>query len=281
MAALGLWLWSNPRAFGTANSCAIDSASTVILGNRVRLRSSTLRAWSIAIYSLFLAPGFNLILPMGLFLGMIIWAHRGGQNRDNEAPYLKLGAPQSTSGSEVPTRGAPILSRAAWNAWYTRLRSSPGILAIFAGLFILFVINIIFMLDIELTLRQNRHLQDAGDSESVWTFGQILAMILLVLPLRDVLRTLLARYAQQREEEHILFLIHSRKVAWENIIQGKVSPKTIQDLFKNGVDVNQKIGGRSFRGMDSIDSNFTQIPSLKPDFRWRHAGRIRSWLAFF
>ncbi|KAJ7273996.1 hypothetical protein C8J57DRAFT_249710 [Mycena rebaudengoi] len=73
MAAFGIWLWSSPRSFGSANMCAIDNASTFILGNRVPLHSDALRAWSIAIYSLFLLPpGLNLFLPLTLFLGLCL-----------------------------------------------------------------------------------------------------------------------------------------------------------------------------------------------------------------
>ncbi|KAJ7906542.1 hypothetical protein B0H13DRAFT_1880518 [Mycena leptocephala] len=35
MAFLGLWLWKDPALFGTANSCAIEKASTVILGHAI------------------------------------------------------------------------------------------------------------------------------------------------------------------------------------------------------------------------------------------------------
>jgi hypothetical protein len=53
---------------------------------------------------------------------------------------------------------------------------------------VLCAINIIFMVDIELTLRHNR-----PSDESAWTFGQILAMLLLVLPIRDVIEATIAR----------------------------------------------------------------------------------------
>jgi hypothetical protein len=53
-----------------------------------------------------------------------------------------------------------------------------------SGLVLLVIINIIFVIDIELTLSRNKpsHLDD-GDN--VWGFGQVLALLLLVLPLRD------------------------------------------------------------------------------------------------
>ncbi|KAJ6514063.1 ankyrin repeat-containing domain protein [Mycena vulgaris] len=234
MAALGIWLWSDPRAFGftDANSCTIDSASTMILGNPVQLGSRGLRAWSIAIYSLFLAPGLNLILPMGLFLGLIILGHNW-RRRPNPPPPSSVGHPRRKSEDgpkTVVSLAINLLHRfqLEWTAWYTRLRGSPGILAIFAGLGILFTINLVFVVDIELILRQNRVLQ--GTAESAWTFGQILAMLLLVLPLRDLLETFLARQEEQRRNEHTASL--------SNAITEEVTMKTILDLIKTGANVN-------------------------------------------
>jgi hypothetical protein len=63
---------------------------------------------------------------------------------------------------------------------YTRARIWP----IKAGLGFLLAINIIFMANIETTLHQAGKQQDAGELD--WTFGQTLALLLLILPLRDV-----------------------------------------------------------------------------------------------
>jgi hypothetical protein len=51
------------------------------------------------------------------------------------------------------------------------------------GLALLVGVNIIFLVDIELTLSRNKHIQVAGDN--LWGFGQVLALLLLVVPLRD------------------------------------------------------------------------------------------------
>jgi hypothetical protein len=48
---------------------------------------------------------------------------------------------------------------------------------------LLVIINSIFLVDIELTLSRNKHFQLAGDE--LWGSGQVLALLLLVLPLRD------------------------------------------------------------------------------------------------
>jgi hypothetical protein len=64
-------------------------------------------------------------------------------------------------------------------------RKTPSIVPTVIGLVLLLVINIIFLDNIELTLLQ-------ASSEPGWTFGQILAMLLLVLPLRDLVETFLS-----------------------------------------------------------------------------------------
>jgi hypothetical protein len=51
------------------------------------------------------------------------------------------------------------------------------------GLMCLAIINILFIVDIELTLRRNKGNQTNGDDK--WGFGQVLALLLLVVPLRD------------------------------------------------------------------------------------------------
>ncbi|KAJ7206790.1 ankyrin repeat-containing domain protein [Mycena pura] len=146
MAALGIWLWSHPRSFATSPFYDIP------------LRSSTLRVLSLVIYSLFLAPGLNLVIPTVLFLTIFIVCRRWhSEQRDS-----------------LQTFPAP-----------------PSIFPAVVGTVILCVINLVFLIDIELTLHHNRVRQ--GSSESTWSFGQILAMLLLVLPMRDVWNATIAR----------------------------------------------------------------------------------------
>ncbi|KAJ7900863.1 ankyrin repeat-containing domain protein [Mycena leptocephala] len=210
MAGLGIWLWSNPTTFGTHN-CPINEISTSILGQSVPLRSGQLRRWSIAIYSLFLLPGFNLILPMGLFLGLFLGYQTFHKHVDRKTPSI------------VPT---------------------------VIGLVLLLAINIIFLVDIELTLLQ-------ASGESGWSFGQILAMLLLVLPLRDLVETFLsrrekqrikelARHEMQRQEELASRETQRKKEHTQllrNAIKDKATPETILALLSNGADVNTVVEG--------------------------------------
>jgi hypothetical protein len=72
MAALGIWLWSHPTTFGNSEPCAIKSISIIIIGNRVPFSSAGLHVASLVIYSIFLVPGLNLVIPMVAFLGLYI-----------------------------------------------------------------------------------------------------------------------------------------------------------------------------------------------------------------
>lgn len=169
MAALGIWLWSIPQSFGTidSSSCAIENAYLAILGFSVRLGSSALRIVSLVVYALFLLPGLNLFLPMAVPLAAYFWHHNHIAKRCASQRRL-LDSPQTS------------------------------VLAIRAGLTVLLAVNVVFIVDIELTLRRNCHLQD-GEDEARWQFGQILAMLLVSMPLRDIAETILAR----REKRHV------------------------------------------------------------------------------
>ncbi|KAJ7608600.1 ankyrin repeat-containing domain protein [Mycena polygramma] len=156
MAALGVWLWSHPQRFSASTFC--ETASTVILNHPVPLRSLGLRVSSLVIYSVFLVPALNLIVPAGLFLAIFI-LHRAWREFGR---YI---------GDKIPL--------------------NPSIFPTVIGMTILCSINVVFLLDIELTLFRNRAVHSAG--EATWTFGQILALLLLVLPLRDIWITTIAR----------------------------------------------------------------------------------------
>jgi hypothetical protein len=59
--------------------------------------------------------------------------------------------------------------------------TKPSVVPVYIGLMFLLAVNIVFIADIEATIAHHTVFD-----ESQWTFGQTLAMLLLVLPLRDV-----------------------------------------------------------------------------------------------
>jgi hypothetical protein len=198
MSSLGIWLWSNPGSFGKSKSCAIESASIVIVGKHVPLGSKALHTWSLLIYSLFAAPGVNLVVPMSIFLGMYIgyqaW-HRSHPHDSNmlQSECSPSAMPDPSDEPNPPSqslfslrfilhliKSAVFRLHRVFQAWYNHSHSDLSIFPVVSSMIILFAINVIFVVDIELTLRQNHNLQDSNESN--WTFGQTLAMFLLVMP---------------------------------------------------------------------------------------------------
>lgn len=191
MAALGIWLWISPQRFGSSeeSTCITQVANLAIVGAHVRFGSPVLRIFSLLLYSLFLIPGLNLLIPVMLFLSL----HCSYHKRLGETPLLPHWQRTTPSSpirpSSSPTR--PRASSSQVNAGNSQipLSSVPGrpaatrALPVCVGLGFLLVVNVIFITDIELTIRRNAHLQVPGESE--WGFGQILALLLLYLPLRD------------------------------------------------------------------------------------------------
>lgn len=74
----------------------------------------------------------------------------------------------------------------------------------------LFVINLATMLEIEFTLRENAHLQ--VEEMGVWDFGQILAMVTVMMPAKDLFRAISAariETATAHEDDTTLLPINS------------------------------------------------------------------------
>ncbi|KAJ7494368.1 ankyrin repeat-containing domain protein [Mycena galericulata] len=206
MAALGIWLWSHPNSFGTSVPCTIGVPSTVILGHSVPLVSSRLRSWSIAIYSLFLVPRLNLVLPIALFVYpfLFYWAVQQKLIQvDQESPL-----------------------------------SGPSTRPVAIGLVFLFLIDLIFLVDIELTLLYNQRLR--ASSESAWTFGQIVALLLLLLPVQDMLETLSRSPEAERQEAAAE---KSQMMLCRSIRDQQTDHELILDLCKAGADVNTVVDG--------------------------------------
>lgn len=237
MSALGIWVWRNPRVFGHAplgSGCTTEHSSYIILGKHIPMKSNALRIVSLVIYAIFLAPGFNLLLPMSVFLGLIFMyrAYHGprhanynkvdpssrGSLRTQQDPTVKMGLPQSHSQGLV---GRSLLSL---QAWY-----NPFLFPIIAGMVLLFAINIVFLINIELTLWDNRFLRPTSrENESTWSFGQTLAVLLLVLPLRD-LRIFGAR--------------RNFTSSMQNAVRWHASTDVLRDLVRRGANVNVRAEG--------------------------------------
>jgi hypothetical protein len=97
-------------------------------------------------------------------------------------------------------------------------------------------INVLFIVDIELTLSRNREYQT--DEERQWGFGQILALLLLVVPLRDAwnaLRDIRNRFQQRFEQ---LFQTEAEaKPVGETV-------KALDELVTDGANPRKPLSGR-------------------------------------
>jgi len=99
----------------------------------------------------------------------------------------------------------------------------------------LVAINVLFIIDIELTLRRNK--ENQTDEERQWGFGQILALLLLVVPLRDAwnaLQDIRNRFQQQFEQ------------LFQTVAEAKPLTETIEHLrklVKAGANPQKPISG--------------------------------------
>jgi hypothetical protein len=111
------------------------------------------------------------------------------------------------------------------------------------GLACLAVINIILLVDIELTLRRNK--RDQSHEEDEWGFGQVLALLLLVVPLRDFVTSILD--IQEKVERQRLAEAELRRVFTEHLQQAIITDTfdghDFKDLIERGANPNVELGG--------------------------------------
>jgi hypothetical protein len=172
--AVGIWLWSHPVTFGDST----PSCNSAVFGAQVTFMSKGLQAWSLLIYSIVLLPGFNLIIPAALFFGSysVVKCVIG--------PWRVVEHLQPAGGhsSDQMETQCPKLAR------YHGLQSR---LPVILGLAMLVAINIFFVVDTEAALVVNASLLMPGDS--VWGFGQTLAVLLVLVTFRELLETIWER----------------------------------------------------------------------------------------
>jgi hypothetical protein len=111
------------------------------------------------------------------------------------------------------------------------------------GLVCLAVINVIFLVDIELTLSRNKRIQSREADE--WGFGQVLALLLLVVPLRDFAKSILEiqrRSREQKEHANGEFVNHLRDAVRDDTFEGH----DFRTLIEQGADCNAQVEGICF-----------------------------------
>ncbi|KAJ7686399.1 ankyrin repeat-containing domain protein [Mycena rosella] len=205
---------------------------------------------SLLMYSLVLIPGFNLIPPFLFFLTLHI-SYNWSRGRHGTfwkwgdkalGPILKVCTLRGSQPSSDAEKGNPSqLSAdpavAPSDGSHPPPKSPPRNACLIVGLIFLVAFNILFIVDIELTLRRNKGGQN-GDAE--WGFGQVLALLLLVIPLRDTwgalkeIRENLKSIQGQFEE---LFLREC---------QATPAVKELEHLIKRGANVNIRTADPTF-----------------------------------
>jgi hypothetical protein len=113
------------------------------------------------------------------------------------------------------------------------------------GLVSLVVVNIIFIIDIELTLRRNKG--DQNGDETAWGFGQVLSLLLLIIPLRDAWGALQEireqlKSDQEQEEKLRQEKLKGVQTQFDEFLRRecRATPavEELEHLIQNGADFN-------------------------------------------
>ncbi|KAH8813939.1 hypothetical protein DL96DRAFT_507756 [Flagelloscypha sp. PMI_526] len=119
----------------------------------------------------------------------------------------------------------PIIPIIVFHIIWKRQPTSQRIVPCILGLALLAIVNIIFIVDTEVMLHSNT----AEDEDLAWTFGQTLALLLLLVPLRDLAETFLMIREKKRKEEHTYLLR-------EAVEKGETG--TMKKLVESGANPN-------------------------------------------
>jgi hypothetical protein len=176
MAAIGIWFWSSPALFGAVQHDPLDP----------KILACT--SMSLLRHTISLSSSPLRVVSLGIYAFFV-------------APGLNLLLP-----------AAVFL---ALHIVYHHLKPpkddvKPDAVPVYIGLTFLLAVNIVFMVDIETTIYRHKVLD-----ESTWTFGQTLAILLLVLPLRDVFVFVIQVRKEKRHKECRMTCTRKLKVALE------------------------------------------------------------------
>ncbi|KAG6859797.1 hypothetical protein C0995_003866, partial [Termitomyces sp. Mi166 len=95
------------------------------------------------------------------------------------------------------------------------------------GLGVLGLIDAILLIDIEATLSKNSNLVETG--ETAWTFGQTLAILVLLVPLCDLLESVLDQGAQKQRRHLLLSAVNGAKGMVEVLLDLEMEKKDLSE----------------------------------------------------
>jgi hypothetical protein len=163
MAVIGIWFWSSPALFESRQHQRPE-APVYLHCTSTHVLGQTISLTSPPLRAMSLVI-YSLFLIPGLNLlapaALFLAAHIGYHRMMNRADNAKL--------SVVP---------------------------VVTGLSLLLAINVVILIDIETTITRHQ-----VNEEALWTFGQTLAVLLLVLPLRDVIGFIMHVRKEKRHEK--------------------------------------------------------------------------------
>lgn len=176
LAGFGLWFWATVDTFGAAAQCAPRlSISHLILGRSIAVTSRALRIISLTIYAAIAFPGLNVVVLGGMMMACAFFLAL--------MPGLVIKCTLSIMSRILPQ---PLEAPSLW-------RSMVG----HFSLYLLLSVNIVMVADTEAMVTLTKPFVKPGESE--WTFGQTLALLLLMLPLLEFIRS----WVKQPREERL------------------------------------------------------------------------------
>jgi hypothetical protein len=162
---VGIWLWKTVKTFGDQQECTPLTVSGVF-GKNISVLNATLRRVSLAIYWIAALPFVNLLI---VFL----------------AALVALG-----------------LMACVYSAirWLVFKNLSWRTFSLFGGIFVIILLEVAFIVDTEIMISRPGMEALVKDGEGTWTFGQTLALVVLVVPLVETVKIVVRAHQSQRKK---------------------------------------------------------------------------------
>jgi hypothetical protein len=178
MAIIGIWFWSSPTLFESRQHRTLETPNSLNCTSTDVLGQTISLTWGPLRAVSLVIYSFFLIPGLNLLAPAAVFlaAHIGYHRMRSRADSAKL--------SVVP---------------------------VYTGLLFLLAVNVVFLVDIETTIARQQ-----ADEEAQWTFGQTLAVLLLVLPLRDVFGFIMHVRKEKRHEKRRVRCTEELKSALEH-----------------------------------------------------------------
>jgi len=166
---LGIWVWSQVATFEDQPHCS-PGTSTILFGRGIPVTNEPVYITSMVVCSITAHPGINLVLLVTLVMLMLVLlgltVFLMKMMRGWVSPFAR----------RLAFIGAPLLGA---------------------------LLVLLFVVDTELMIRRNKGLVKEGKSQ--WTFGQTLAMLMVVLPLVEVTKQGFSWYRGDHNEKEASF----------------------------------------------------------------------------